>query len=123
MAELLPLEIIEYFDVKLLNKPARIGDNLEKIDYIFQYLQRKFADKNMSRQKLEKMNMLIEEYKKLYVTAKKKEDSKTKIYNKTKGPLYFIQYPEHRFKTIYKGLRHGKSYGWNTSKAKPNHSF
>lgn len=120
---ILPPEILEYFDNKLLESSCKLGDSAEKFKKIYRGLVTKLDKKNMSPQKKKKYEKSKREFLYLYEKASEKENTETKIRHKAQGPMYYVRLSCQNDETVYHGLRFGRGYAWRFKQSRKHHKI
>ena len=102
-----PPEIIGFFDRALLMHPLKLGDDLEVIWQVWEYIEEKLIKKaDRYPKKKERFERLKKEFLEIYErTKKKEEDPQAKTGNKTKRPMYYIRIPNKGASNVWRGLR------------------
>jgi len=116
----LPPEINQFFNIRLLSTPCTLGDDsriLEKFnDYILILLEKKSRSGKIPS-KYEKTINSLKEFKELYESIKVKEkELEAKKGHKLPMPFYFIGSIDKESEKIYGRVRSRFAYSFNKTK-------
>jgi len=103
----MPPQIKEYFKKVLLTKPLFLGDNLELMGRMFQYIERVMQKKLINLpHKREKCEKMVKKFEELYeLTKKKEEEFKKNTKNSLQRSFYFVKLSDKGAATIFTRLR------------------